>query len=70
MPKQMKVLHAQYKFNTNVSRGGNEEDYVVVYLENNATDVMMQGYTQVPKEQNSILLFGIVIFLTKMVLVP
>ena len=50
MPKQMKVLHAQYKFNTNVSRGGNEEDYVVVYLENNATDVMMQGYTQVPKE--------------------
>nr|DAR84588.1 MAG TPA: minor tail protein [Caudoviricetes sp.] len=50
MPKQMKVLHAQYKFNTNVSRGGSEEDYVVVYLENNATDVMMQGYTQVPKE--------------------
>lgn len=50
MAKPIKVLHAQYKFNTNVSRGGNEQDYVVVYLENNSTDVMMQGYTQVPRE--------------------
>lgn len=50
MSKKTKVLHAQYKFNTNVARGGNEQDYVVVYLENNATDVMLQGYTQVPRE--------------------
>ena len=47
---QIKVLHSQYKFNTKVERGGVEQDYVVVYFENNATDVMMHGYTQVPRE--------------------
>ena len=45
---QIKVLHSQYKYNTRVEQGGRGQDYVVVYFENNATDVMMHGYTQVP----------------------
>lgn len=47
----VKIIHARYRYNTHKFDDKGNPIYNVIYLENNATDVMIDGYTPYTEEE-------------------